>query len=291
LCGYVLLQFSWWAFQLVQLNRQVIFQSVAEGETLPAGQLQSKVLMVLGEGGVFLVLILLGAGYILKSFKSEIQRARGQQNFLLSITHELKTPISTIKLYLQTLLKRDLDESKKKVAIDTMLHENERLNSLVSKMLLAAKMDDTTFTLTKHKVDLSSLITELVSRQNIDCVEVNVVQGVEIDIDAEAIETVLSNLIDNALKYGASKVEVALQNKSGQILLVVKDDGQGVPEGEKRKIFQRFYRVGSEETRKTKGTGLGLYIVKTLVEMQGGVISVSDNSPKGSIFVVQFNTE
>ncbi|MBL4652364.1 MAG: HAMP domain-containing histidine kinase, partial [Flavobacteriales bacterium] len=272
LCGYVLLQFGWWAYQLIQLNRELIFLTEDQSNTKSHQLFMGKMLMVVGEGIVFLILIIIGAIYILRSFKREIQLARRQQNFLLSITHELKTPISTIKLYLQTLLKRDLNEAKRKEAIDTMLHENDRLNSLVGKMLLAAKMDDSNFTLTKEKVDLSTLINQLIERQSFEnvIIDAKVADAVSLNIDAEAIDTVLSNLIDNSVKYGSSKVVVILQKNAGQVNLIVSDNGQGISDEEKTKIFQRFYRVGSEETRKTKGTGLGLYIVKTLIEMHGG---------------------
>ncbi|MBL4624302.1 MAG: HAMP domain-containing histidine kinase [Flavobacteriales bacterium] len=293
ICGYVLLQFGWWAYQLIQLNREIIHINWEQGDTHPEKQIFNKTFMVAGEGVVFLLLILIGAIYILRSFRREIQLARRQQNFLLSITHELKTPISTIKLYLQTLLKRDLDEAKKKEAVDTMLRENERLNSLVSKMLLAAKMDDSNFKLSKEKVNLSTLVVELVQGQSYEnaTIETDIAEGISVSIDTESIDTVLTNLIDNAVKYGSSKVVVSLKQTDNQTTLAVTDNGQGIVEAERVKIFQRFYRAGNEDTRKTKGTGLGLYIVKTLVEMHGGVISVSNNSPKGSIFTIQFNAE
>jgi len=293
LCCYVLLQFGWWAYQLVQLNKENISLTPFDNGHLAEREFLNKLFMIFGEGVVFLILIIIGAAYILRSFRREIQLARRQQNFLLSITHELKTPISTIKLYLQTLLKRDLDEVKKKEAIDTMLDENERLYSLVGKMLLAAKMEDSTFSLSKEKVNVSSLVLKIAARlrSNHLLIETNLDDNVEMNIDSEAIDTALSNLIDNAIKYSAEKILVSLTQTGKQIVLSVADDGQGIADEEKERIFQRFYRVGSEDTRKTKGTGLGLYIVKTLVEMHNGVISVSNNSSKGSIFAIQFNVD
>ena len=293
LCCYVLLQFGWWAYQLVQLNKENISLTQFDNGQLAEREFLNKLFMISGEGFVFLILIIIGAAYILRSFRREIQLARRQQNFLLSITHELKTPISTIKLYLQTLLKRDLDEVKKKDAIATMLHENERLNVLVGKMLLAAKIDDSDFKLNREKVDLSALVAAEVGRHSYENTTIDTELGNEIlaSIDTESIDTILSNLIDNAVKYDSTRVVISLKKENSQILLMVSDNGQGIEEVEKVKIFERFYRTGSEDTRQTKGTGLGLYIVKTLIEMHGGLITVSNNSEKGSTFTIQFNAE
>ena len=293
LCCYVLLQFGWWAYQLVQLNKENIALTPFETSDLAEKEFLNKLLMISGEGFVFLILIIIGAAYILRSFRREIHLARRQQNFLLSITHELKTPISTIKLYLQTLLKRDLDEVKKKEAIATMLLENERLNTLVGKILLAAKIDDSDFKLNKEKVDLSALIAAEVCRHSYKqtVIETDLNNEIFAVIDVESIGTILSNLIDNAVKYGSTRVVISLKQENGLVFLLVSDNGQGIEAVERDKIFERFYRTESEDTRRTKGTGLGLYIVKTLIEMHGGMINVSNNSEKGSIFTIQFNAE
>ncbi len=219
--------------------------------------------------------------------------ARRQQNFLLSITHELKTPIATIKLYLQTLQKRVLDKEKQEEAYETMSFENDRLNTLVGKMLLAAKMEDATFALTKENVNLSSVIRHIAKRydnKNVNW-ELMITPEIFFNVDSESIETIVTNLIDNALKYGGTSIHIQLTRKNGFIELSISDNGIGIATKEQEAIFDRFYRIGSEDTRKTKGTGLGLYIVKTLVKMHNGVITVSNNTPKGTIFNIQFKPE
>lgn len=243
--------------------------------------------MIIGEGSVFLVLMVVGAAYTLRSFKKEVQLAKRQQNFLLSVTHELKTPIASIRLYLQTLQKRQLDELKQQNAIETMLRENDRLDSLVGKLLLTAKMDNEAFDLELESLDLKLALKEIVERYS-TFVVLKVEEDLTVDLDKEAVISIATNLIENAKKYGASEVKITGSKATSGIELQFVDNGQGIPNSEKEKIFQRFYRVGNEEVRKTEGTGLGLYIVKTLVEKMGGVIKVIDNSPKGSIFVIQF---
>lgn len=251
-------------------------------------KLYSRIWMVLGEGSVFFVLLSIGVWKTLQSFRKEVLLAQQQKNFLLAVTHELKSPIASAKLYLQTLQKRELDKEKQTEIVSKAIAETDRLSSLVDNLLLTAKIDRSDYILHFEKTNISDLLEEIVKTHPENRrIQTNLNQGIKMEVDKLAFTSVVVNLLENALKYSSKHVVIKLeQNKN--ICLSVIDSGQGIPAEEKEKVFDKFYRIGNEETRKSKGTGLGLYIVKNLVKRHGGSISVFDNKPEGSIFLVQF---
>ena len=206
LVAYILLQFGWWAFLLTSLTSEVFLNKEAElsskylANDVPVSEIefikkkqQSRIAMILGEGSVFILLLAIGIYRVKKSLEKETALARQQKNFMLSVTHELKTPLAAIKLNLQTIQKRKLE-----------------------------------------------------------------------------------------------KISVVLELKNGKVFLEIRDLGPGIPTNEKENIFNKFYRIGNEETRKTKGTGLGLFISKYIADKQGIKISVHENKPSGSVFRLIF---
>jgi len=218
-----------------------------------------------------------------------------QKNFLLSVTHELKSPLASIKLYLQTILKRDLDEEQRKSFINNSLKDIERLDDLVENMLLASKIENRSYSFPQTEFNFSELLTKVVDRLQVhscssQTIKACVTPNLYVKGDQIAITSVISNLIENAIKYSpaCAEVLVSLVPQGDQILLEVADHGPGIPDGEKTRIFEKFYRIGSEDTRQTKGTGLGLYIVKKVLEMHQAQVSVSDNLPVGTKFEITF---
>lgn len=282
---YVVLQSIWWLYNIYDLSAQV-----AEDQ-----ELKGKLYMILGEGAVFFVIVSIGFFITYRSLHKEIQVNQQQKNFLLSITHELKTPIASLKLYIQTLIKRDLNEEKRIEILTKSLKDADRLNGLVENILLATKIDDKKFPLTKMSFNLSNLIESIaLSMLETSGKAINLEFFVEPNIiyegDKDAFDSIITNLISNAIKYAPenSTMCLTLVKKEGEIAFSVSDEGQGVQPDEVLKIFKKFYRSGDEETRNQKGTGLGLYIVKKLVEQHNGFIQVRPNKPKGSIFVASF---
>ncbi len=262
------------------------------------GELDKKIKlrlwMVVGEGSVFFVLLLFGILKTRQSFKKEVLLANQQKNFLLSITHELKSPIASVKLYLQTLGKRKLDEDKQREILTKALAETDRLHSLVENLLLATKVDRGDYEPYFEEIDFTRLVQSAVEKLRAELgtkakIESELVEGVLVNGDRLALQSILHNLVENAAKYGGEGVlvSVSLLKYENEVLLKVADNGPGIQDGEKEKVFSKFYRVGNEETRKTKGTGLGLYIVKSLVEKHNGEIVVKDNEPKGAMFEVK----
>jgi two-component system, OmpR family, phosphate regulon sensor histidine kinase PhoR len=309
LFAYVLLQFGWWSYLMVNLNNE-IYQlktevNVLKGESpeevsRKGNELEQRLFMrramIAGEGSVFIVLLLLGILQTRNAFKKETALTRQQKNFLLSVTHELKSPIASVKLQLETLQKRELDKNLQKEMLENALSDTERLNKLVENILLATRIDNSAYELHRERTDLSEYISTgmkqtIASFAPEQKVVLDIEPGVVMDIDRTSFPSILLNLFENAVKYSpaGTTITISLKKSGNAVILAVKDEGSGISAEEKQNVFKKFYRVGSEETRRTKGTGLGLYIVNYLVEQHGGTIVVKDNIPKGSVFEIVFH--
>ena len=296
LVAYVFLQFCWWAYLIFDLNLEVHDLKVAiyKGkEAALESSLESKIWMIFGEGTVFLSLLFLGFYQVKKAFEREVALAEQQRNFLLSITHELNSPLASVKLYLQTLLSRDVDNEKRNQILKNALNENERLNKLVDNVLIATRLDNSTYTFYFERFHWSSFIENLI-KENPKAgnreITMDIDEDVEAPMDKTALASIAINLVENALKYSKEgTISVTLKKtQNGNIQFSVADQGQGISEAEKQAVFKKFYRVGSEETRKSKGTGLGLYIVHFLIKNLNGDILVKDNHPHGTVFEITF---
>jgi len=275
---YALAELAWWGYMLVKLQ--------------PA-----KTAMIVGEGMTFVIVFVFGALSLHKSVKRERKLKEQKRNFLLSVTHELKSPLASIKILLQTIQKRSLNKEQIMDFIDKSLLDIERLDDMVENMLLASKIDNQSYTFPKANFNLSVLVDSIVNRLQItkcDCnqqiINAEIEPKIEITGDKFALTSVVTNLIENAVKYSkpCETVAVKLFSKEDKIYLQVADHGIGIADEEKGRIFDRFYRVGSEETRNTKGTGLGLFIVKEVLNKHQASIRVKDNRPAGSVFEVVF---
>lgn len=275
---YTLAELIWWSVLLVRSQ-------------------PTRIGMILGELSVFILIFSVGAYFLHKSINSERRLHQQQKNFLLSVTHELKSPLASIKLYLQTIQKRDLNREQQMNFIGKCLVDVERLNDMVENMLIASRIDNSSYTFPKEKFNLSELVQTIVSRLQInkcDCnqqiIAAEVEDSIEITGDKFALSSMINNLIENAIKYSGpcEVVEVKLQRKEQSVHLMVADRGIGISDAEKPRIFEKFYRVGNEDTRNTKGTGLGLFIVKHVLDKHEATIKVRDNKPSGSIFEVVF---
>lgn len=253
--------------------------------------------MIIGEGVFFMVIFIVGAIRLKRAFLREHKMQRQQQNFLLAVTHELKSPLASIKLYIQTILKRDLDAEQRRQFLSNSLKDIERLDDLVENVLIATKLEGIRPNFPKENINLTELVEQVANRLQVhSCsthtIKTDLEQDVHVKADKFALTNVVTNLIENAVKYSppCGDVDVSLAKDNGTILFRVADHGMGIPDGEKKRIFDKFYRVGQEGTRTTKGTGLGLYIVKTVLEKHDARIAVKDNDPAGSIFEVTFNS-
>ncbi len=309
LFGYILLQFLWWEVLLVRQNDKIITekQKLIELSSTNENQLRKDIetlhqkkstqtLMIVGEGMVFLLLLLFGVYKIKQAYDKENELNNQQKNFFLSVTHELKTPIAATKLQLQTLKKQKLEEAKQQELINNALMETERLNVLIDNILLASRLENGDFIFKFERCNLAevahNILTRYYSKELIDGeLKLEADRAVEAEIDTHMFPSILINLVDNALKYspGTKEILVTLKGDNSKIMLSVSDKGVGIGTKDKTRIFDKFFRVGNEETRTTKGTGLGLYIVSYIVKKHRGSIKVKDNSPVGTIFEIEFH--
>jgi K+-sensing histidine kinase KdpD len=249
-----------------------------------------------GEGSTFLLIILLSAGIVYYAYYRQLKLSQLQQNFMLSITHELKTPIAGIKLNMQTMQKRKLDEETNKELIKSSVLETNRLNDLCNNILIATQLENKRKVMFADEINLTNLVKEEIEefKTRYPTLIINSLFQVD-DFNFKGESTlwkvVISNLIENARKYSPSDepIEIGISKENNNVKLSIKDKGVGISDAEKLKIFQKFYRIGNENTRNSKGTGLGLYIVKKIVTLYKYDISVKNNSPKGSIFEVLFS--
>lgn len=280
---YVVLQFTWWGFHLIQLTEEL---------DLMKSTVSNRVWMIVGEGMVFLLILIIGMWRIQVSIRRDRILTERQNNFLLSVTHELKTPLASTKLFLQTLLKRDLEKEKRDDLLQKTLLENQRLAEIVESILTATRLENRSFTLHREWVDLNELIQEIATQINDDLgkkwVKFEFSEHVKVETDVFMMKTVIRNLIENGRKYASDSPElvVKLLRKGEQVSVEVSDFGKGIPLEYQSEIFKKFVRVENEETRSQKGTGLGLFITAEFVKLMGGNISYRANSPSGSIFEI-----
>jgi signal transduction histidine kinase len=249
---------------------------------------------VLAVGATLLLLVLVGVVmYLILSVKA-IRLNQRQSNFIDAVTHELKSPIASLKLYLQTLDRRQVTAEQQADFHRFMLDDLQRLDHLIDHLLDAARLEQFTASESNQQVPLDELLTEcagvVCQRYQLpaDTVSLKLSSAV-VDAPRADLEIVFRNLLDNAVKYSGERpeVEVELVRDNGRVVARIGDHGPGIPAPLRRKMFGRFVRLGSELERKASGTGLGLYIVRTLVKRMGGKINVRSRPQiPGTVFEV-----
>lgn len=249
--------------------------------------------MIIGEGIVFGLSLILGIWFIQKAYNNEVIHNRNQKNFLLSITHELKSPITSINLIAETLIKRQMSDEKRQELSSNILSESNRLEKLINNVLMATKLDSG-YRFNSEAIELEGIIQQCIDRKKLHHLDLTtqlISQGHSIvKGDREALVSVFNNLIENSIKYAgrAPKINIKIEKSGSWMKIMFSDNGPGIPDGEKVHVFKQFYRMGNEETRQTKGTGLGLYIVDKIIRAHRGMIKVSDHPDGGSIFTIIF---
>ena len=295
MAAYLVFQLVWWGWQLYKLQFAYLQQLKSEGAKLPENALRNKIFMIVGEGGVFLLLLFLGIWWIKKNVWQDLTRAQKEKNFLLAVTHELKTPIAAIRLNSQTLKNRKLSEEQSQDLCTDIITESNRLETLVNNILLATQFEQNTVLGNWQKTDLSALVEAQIKRfQQLfpeRTVNSNIHSNVFLQAEENMLVSLLFNLLENANKYSpvSEPISVLLKGSEHIVLMEISDFGIGIPNEERKSIFEKFHRVGNEETRSQKGTGLGLYIVKEICKAHKAEITISDNSPCGSRFQITFS--
>ena len=249
-------------------------------------------------GALFFALIITGVVLNTIFLVREIRRNEQHDAFINSVTHELKTPIASIRLYLETLQKRPLDEARRQEFYGIMLDDCGRLLETVEQVLQAGRTAPGR-RVDQERVNLPQLVAECVDLARVrhhlehDCVEFQKqVERAEILGDSGELRTAVTNLLDNAIKYSAKdlRVEVFCEKPDDEHVMVrVKDHGVGISKKELKRIFGRFYRIPGSIARRVKGTGLGLFIVRSVVRRHGGkAFAESPGVGLGSTFTLRF---
>jgi len=257
-------------------------------------QRRASVRMFAAEGTTFLCILVAGTALILRSVRREMELIRQQANFLSAVTHELKSPLASIRLFVETLEMRDPPPEKRARFLANMRGDLDRLEGLVNNILAVARLDSGRFVVHVDQGDLGRDVADVVAALGKDpsqrrlTVELALPdQAVRARYDLGVLKTILRNLLDNAAKYGGADqpVRVAVARQGGSACIEVCDQGIGLAAEEREKIFQKFYRVGEEMVRQTEGTGLGLYLVRELVRQLGGAVAAeSPGVGRGTTF-------
>lgn len=250
---------------------------------------------------VFFGVLLLGlviSGIVLNTIflVREIRRNEQHDAFINAVTHELKTPIASIRLYLETLMARSVDENRRQDFYKTMLADSDRLLTTVEQVLRTGRMRASRRIVHLSKIDLRSLIESCMTRARVlhslqpDVLHYRPGPHISIQGDPDEVQAAILNLLDNAVKYSGNNVKIVIEAApidDKYVAVRIKDEGAGIAKAELKRIFQRFYRIPGPLAR-LKGTGLGLYIVRSVAKRHGGrVWAESEGLGHGSTFVLQ----
>lgn len=249
----------------------------------------------LSEGAVFLLLLSIGAAFVYRSVRRQFRLQQQQQNFMMAVTHELKTPISVVRLNLETLQKYSLDAQKQKRLIHNTLEEIARLNLLTNNILISSQLEGGGYKFSKEELDLSSLLADRILDFRTRFPERKFLEDIEPEADIQGdpllLQMLINNLLENAVKYSPKDgaITASLKKEKMRVELRIADEGPGIAVEERKRIFDKFYRLGNEATRKTQGTGLGLYLCSKIASDHNADISVTNHTPSGSTFAVTFH--
>jgi len=309
---YMLISMGWWTILLNKknhetyqakielLDQQSISTSVNKSSIESERQeitssYKRQMTMIYGEALVFGIMLIAGIWLIYNTFKKEYALSQQQNNFLLSITHELKTPLASIGLTLDTFKRRKLSDTQTQTLTTNALEETKRLENIVDNLLVTSRLQ-TNPKLNKEQIAVAEMTDSLIKKLKLQYpdheVKNDIASELKVSADHESFRIVLKNIIENALKYSPNNEAIRLRSfdKSKERIISCEDHGGGISDAEKKRVTEKFYRVGSEETRKTKGTGLGLYLADQIIRAHGYQLSILDNVPNGTIINIKIPT-
>lgn len=249
---------------------------------------------ILAEGILLLCAILAGVYVIFLYWRRQAALYKAQRNFIAQVTHELKSPLASLQLHLETIRRRQPSPQKMQTFVDTMLSDTDRLGTLIDNLLSANRLDQPNTSVFLKRIDFSEFVANYFRPRQFSLpkggtMDLELTPGLMADIDTEAMGTVFRNLLENALLYaqGTPKIHIVLKHKDRQIVMCFRDQGKGIALREQKKIFQMFYRV--RQTSETiRGSGLGLFIVKAVIRLHRGKVWVeSRGQGEGATFQIR----
>lgn len=271
---YIVAALVWWfislenqnaqmfAYKLEQLNRSdTSFQNNLRQIDI---ERQRKTTQYIGEGVTFLLVILIGAVFVYRATKKQILLSQQEQNFMMAVTHELKTPIAVTKLNLETLqkYKHELDEQKQQKLITNTLQEADRLNVLTNNILAAAQLESPNYRISKQQVNLSNLVNDSIkdfrNRFHHRMIEAAISNNIFVMGETMLLQMLVNNLLENAFKYSPENgvVKVDLKKEHGKAIFKIADEGEGIPDQEKKKYLRNFIGPAMRRRGTQKARGL-----------------------------------
>ena len=255
---------------------------------------RGRILMMVSEGSFFALMLFVLVALLWRTLRREVALEHQHRNFLSAVTHELKSPLASMRLSLETVLRGRSDPGASVRFLENALQDTERLQSLVEKVLEVTRFAREGSTFNLRDCCLSEVVEGAVERFSRRTTATGAILNTEVEgniwseIDEEAIAIVISNLVENALKYGGTipRIDVGLTREGGSAILEVSDNGKGIAPDDIPRVYERFWRAGDEMTRTTQGTGLGLFLVQQIVIGHGGEVMVADTGPDGTTFRV-----
>ena len=256
--------------------------------------------MFVSEGSIFFFIMILGAYLIYRALKKSEEFKTNQTNFMNAVTHELKTPLTSIRLYLETLQNAKINKIKLNEIYSNMIGDCDRLDGMVNNVLQASRLDSSEFKIELSYANLSEDINdyldnfEVYVRHQKGEITRDIKTGISSMTNFSELNRVIKLLIENGLKYSLPDrrfIDIKLENVNGTARLTVSDQGLGIEQSEINKIFKRFYRIANDDTRVIKGTGLGLFIAEQIIKAHRGTIKAhSAGKNKGTSFIIELPT-
>jgi signal transduction histidine kinase len=296
---FILAQFAWFALLALWIywyvRNYMIFIEVGE-RISPQFVLETKTIAILVGGILLLMALAIALALIFGRLNQQLKVNRMYDSFIASVTHELKSPLASIQLYLETLSTREVPKERRDDFIGLMLKDSRRLNALISSILEIAGIEENKKIYRQQLYDADSLFRDLVSEStdqfNLSTSSVTVTGYVDCmcRVDRRSMSIVVNNLFDNAVKYseGPPHIEVKIARETNRLILRVTDQGIGIAEKDQRDVFKKFRRIQSADNLSVKGTGLGLYWVREIIRHHRGKISVYSSGPnQGTTFTIE----
>ncbi len=286
-------QLSWWiVFQIDQSgkdydNRVALLEMqkdfTAEEMNELKDEYKGRIRMFAGEGSIFFIIMIIGAYLIYRTLQKSEELKKQQINFMHAVTHELRTPLTSIRLYLETLQGGNVGKDRIDSVFSKMLSDCDRLDTMIDNVLEAGRLDTNKFEMNLSKTNLSNDLTSYIAdienyiRQQNGVISHKIQSDINVKADYQALSTVIKAIIENGLKYSPADrriININLKREGKFTFLEISDKGFGIPSSELDNIFDRFYRINNDNTKRVKGTGLGLYIASQIVKAHKGKITV-----------------
>ena len=311
------LQAGYWISDNLRLTRDIqVVREIAEAESMAAFGTEERLSAIdaeltrlsegrinryLWEGAFFLAVLIGGMAVLTRTLRHDAELRRRQQNFLAAVSHEFKSPLASMQLAAETLVLRSGDAASIRLG-QRILEDCERLLRMVDNLLDTTRIEEGRHTIRAEHTLIAPQVAAIVDSfsERAERHEIRIDQRIPPDlalaVDREALDTMLRNLIDNALKAciagSGHRIEVAAERVERRIRITVRDDGLGFPPEESHLMFEKFHRLGDEQTRRTPGTGLGLYIVRRLAELSDAEVTSDSAGPgKGATLMLSFRDE